>query len=103
FKDLEYKYADLISGDEDAEAAIAQLKTMFQGTTIAFDDNGGYTMTVLNAETTGTYTQNKAKVVMTRSNSEVITAAVSGNELSYEYIIGYMFYFELKEADEPNS
>ncbi|MDE6676125.1 MAG: hypothetical protein K2K12_00230, partial [Clostridia bacterium] len=92
FKDLEYKYADLISGDEQAqvEEMIAQLKTMYQGATIAFDDNGKYTMTVMGAEaTTGTYTQNKAKVVMTGSDSMVITAAVSGNELTYDYLSMY--------------
>ena len=73
-----------------------EAEAVYEGATIAFDNNGGFTMTVMGSSESGTYTQNNATLTMT-ANDTTLTATVSGDELLLTVADSAGIVFQLQE------
>ena len=80
-----------LSGISSPEA-----EAVYEGATIAFDNNGGFTMTVMGSSESGTYTQNNANLTMS-ANETTLTATVSGDELLLTVADSAGIVFQLQE------
>ncbi|MBD5636774.1 MAG: hypothetical protein HDP28_02995 [Clostridia bacterium] len=84
YDDAVLQFDDTVGYEErmQAEEALQSMKAAYQGATIVFDNNGGFTMTVGNSAS-GTYTQNGATLTLT-ANGTTLTYKVTGGAILSE-------------------
>lgn len=83
FSNLTVSFDDSVSEEirDQANLMENQLKAAFNGSTIVFNNNGGFTMTAMGESRTGTYTQNGKNLVLTIDNDPQDFTLV-GNEIT---------------------
>ncbi len=83
FSDLSVSFNSSVNQEvkDELNNSLAALKAGYADSTVAFDSNGGFTMSVMGNTATGTYTQNSAALVMT-VNGEAQNATLSNNQLT---------------------
>lgn len=85
YDDIVLQFDDSVEYEarQQAEAAIAPMKTAYQGATIVFNNNGGFTMTVSGSAASGTYTQNGTTLTL-NANGTTLTYKVIGGGIQSE-------------------
>lgn len=71
-KSYEFESVVIEGGAEGAvkETSEAVLNQLYAGSTLSFDKDGNYTLTMMGLPSTGTYTQSGSKVTLTTSDGE---------------------------------
>lgn len=97
FSDMTVSFDNTVSDEmkEQVNATMTEMKAVYNGSTLVFNANGGFTMSIMGESVSGTYTQNGASLVLTVEGSPQ-DFALNGNKLSavnvYEGVTQTMIY-----------
>lgn len=101
FSDMTASFDDSVNEETQKQIneTITQMKTAYNGSTIAFNENSGFTMSVMGQSVSGAYTQNGKNLVLT-ANNHPQDFILNGNEITATHTEGGVtqtMYYLLQE------